>query len=115
MTKFEIAERMMTNLNWLERGVLAIDARQTSDELVSCETRHVRCHGWNKGDARYGSYVAKYLRTGRRLSGHHIAKTQRMMMKYAGQLARIASPTVQVVTPTVPAITYSPAELVCGE
>jgi hypothetical protein len=81
---------------WLERGILAIDARQTEDEKRDGVTRYDNDRGWNATDAKLGSYLAKYIRRcrrpeGERLSGNWVSRAKAMMRKYAGQLARIAA------------------------
>jgi hypothetical protein len=81
---------LATNQDWLERAVLAIDERQTFDERQSQETKHRNAQGWNSADARYGGYLARYIRNGNRLSGSHVEKARRIIRKYAGQLVRIA-------------------------
>lgn len=89
-----IREKLNTDQTWLERGVLAIDARQTQDEQETEETRHLNRRGWNSSDARFGSYLARFIRgsykpLGQRLSGDFVVKARRMMHKYAGQLLRV--------------------------
>ncbi len=86
-----IRSNLATNNVWLERGIVAIDARQTSDEQSSGQTKYENGRGWNSADASYGSYLARYIRSGRHLSGQHLQRARRMMAKYAGQLAKVAA------------------------
>lgn len=87
----QIRRNLATNRVWLERGVLAIYAYQTDDEQAAHSTRRDNGVGFNAADAPYLSYVATWLRQGRHLSGSHLQKTRERMLKYAGQLARIAN------------------------
>jgi hypothetical protein len=90
LTVADIRQKLQTNQDWLERGILAIDARQTEDERQQDQTKHLNGRGWTYGDARRGSYYARWIRSGRRLNGRHVFIAQRMMRKYAGQLLRVA-------------------------
>lgn len=89
-SKEYIKEKLKTSNRWLEKGVIAIYQRQTNDEQQVRRTTHRNGMGFSAADAGYLSYVAKYLIDGGRLSGHHLEKTRRKMLKYAGQLERIA-------------------------
>ena len=74
----------------VERAVLAIYRRQTLDERETEETRHHNEVGFSAFHAGRGSYYARWILTGRRLTGGHLEKARRMMKHYAGQLAGIA-------------------------
>jgi hypothetical protein len=84
-----IQDKLATDQRWLERGILAIDARQTLDERQSDQTKYFNGRGWSGADARRGSYYARWIRSGQHLSGRHIHFAQRMMKKYARQLLTI--------------------------
>ncbi len=96
MTKQAIRSKINLDQRWLERGILALDARQTSDEQAGGVTIYDNDRGWNAADASFGGYLARYLRRsrrpeGQRLSGRFIQEARDMMQKYCGQLARIAA------------------------
>ncbi len=74
----------------VERAVLAIYRRQTSDERESASTRHDNGVGFSAVHAGLGSYYARWILSGRRLDGRHLEKARRMMHRYVGQLAEIA-------------------------
>ena len=74
----------------VERAVVAIYQRQTDDERERDETRHDNGVGFNAFHAHLGSYYARWILSGRRLSGHHLDKARRMMRRYVGQLTEIA-------------------------
>lgn len=86
-----IRSKIANDNAWLERGIVVIDARQTSDEQASGSTKYENGRGWNSADASYGGYLARYIRSGRHLSGKHLDRARRMMGKYAGQLAKVAA------------------------
>lgn len=90
-TKEYIRKMLSEDIVWLERGVLAIHSRQTEDEREAHDTHHRNGFGFNSADAKYLSYVADYLLSGNHLSGSNVAKTRSRMLKYSGQLARIAN------------------------
>ena len=96
MTPEYIREKLMADVRWLERAVLAIDNRQTGEEQAQGATTVLNGRGWNAFDASTGTYMANWIRQstrplGQRLSGAWIGKARRMLLKYAGQLARIAA------------------------
>lgn len=90
-TKEYIRKMLTEDIAWLERGVLAVHSRQTEDEREAHDTHHRNGFGFSAADAKYLSYVADYLLSGKHLSGSHVEKTRRKMLKYSGQLARIAN------------------------
>jgi len=90
-TKEFVRKMLTTDIVWLERGVLAIHSRQTEDEKVAHDVHHRNGFGFNAADAKYLSYVADYLLSGKHLSGSHTERVRRKMLKYSGQLARIAN------------------------
>jgi len=89
--KSEIASKLASSQAWLERGILAIYARQTADEKNHGETVHLNCVGFSGADAKYLSYLARYLQNGNHLSGKFLVGGRKRMAKYAGQLTKIAN------------------------
>ena len=90
-TAEEIKELLLNNDRAVARGVLAIYARQTSSERADGVTKVLNGVGFNGADSRYLSYCANWLRTHSALTGRHLSKARRMMLKYSGQLASIAN------------------------
>lgn len=89
ITKELIKEKVGTDLKWTERAVLAIYRRQTEYEKASLETRFRNSEGFNGVDARCGTIMARWILSGRHLSGEWEAKARKIMPKYAGQLLEI--------------------------
>jgi hypothetical protein len=90
MTVDYIRDKLASDQRWLQRGILAIDARQTDDERREDATKYSNARGWSSADARRGSYYARWIRRGHDLSGRHLGIAQRMMRKYARQLLIVA-------------------------
>jgi hypothetical protein len=81
---------LTTNDRAVERGVLAIYNRQTSDEKVIGITRHTNGRGFNGPDSRVGTYYANWIIKGNRLTGRHLINARIMIMKYSKQLLEVA-------------------------
>ena len=90
-TREQIEEKLLSSQAWLERGILAIFERQTNDEQYSEATKYLNAKGFSACDASYLSYTAKWIKSGKHLSGYHVIKARERMMKYAGQLTLIAN------------------------
>ncbi len=91
-TKEEIKEKLKTDDAWLVRGLLAIHARQTDDEKSSETTKEDNGIGFSAFDASIlTDLVNQYKRTDGFFSKRQIALIRKKMIKYSGQLARIAN------------------------
>lgn len=90
-TSEEIRVKLENSLPWLERGILAIYRNQTIEEQRYGETLLENNMGFSGADGKYLSYVAGYLKSGNHLSGHHLEKIRKKMLKYSKQLAKIAN------------------------
>lgn len=86
-----IRNKLLTSNQWLERGIVAIYNKQTRQEQASEETRERNGVGFNGADGHTGAYLAKWIASGKHLSGKWIPKARKMMVKYAGQLSKIAN------------------------
>jgi hypothetical protein len=90
-TKDEIATLLMTRDAAVERALLHLHAHQLSDEQVGRFTKHDNKVGFNKMDAGFGSRLAEWLESGKKFSPKQSAAARKLVMKYAGQLARFAT------------------------
>lgn len=90
-----IKSKIETSQEWLERGIVAIFNRQTRDEQADQVTKHQNGVGFNGVDARYMSYLARWLKSGKHLSGNHLVKARNKMVKYVGQLTKIANGEIE--------------------
>lgn len=90
-TKHTIRALLDTNDKAVERAMIVLYDRQTQDEKQVDSTRHHNNRGFNHGDAPRGSYYARWVLSGRALTGNHLAKARSIAKRYAGQLAEIAN------------------------
>lgn len=86
-----IKEQIKKNQAWLERAILALFEKQTSDEKITEDTHHHNKQGFNKPDAHLLSYYAKWIQSGKHLDGAHLEKARNKVLKYSGQLTKIAN------------------------
>lgn len=90
-TKEQIKTMLATNDKAVARGVLAIYAYQTAVEQASESTQQDNGVGFNGADAKILSSFAKQLQRGWNLSAKQLYIARQRMMKYAGQLTKIAN------------------------
>ena len=95
-TKDEIKSKLATDNAWLIRGLLAIYAGQTQEEKTYGMTKEDNGIGFNALDAEILTAFALQYKQFRRLSPRQIELTRKKLMKYAGQLAKIANGKVAV-------------------
>ncbi len=75
----------------VERGILAIFNRQTEDEKQIEDTRYYNRIGFSGAHVKIGTYMAKWILSGKHLNGPWIEKGRKMIQHYAKQLAEIAN------------------------
>jgi hypothetical protein len=75
----------------VERAVVAIYDRQTADEKSMEVSRRLNSVGFSGAHARRGTYYARWVLSGRRLTGGHLEAARAMMIKYRRQLVEIAN------------------------
>lgn len=75
----------------VERALVAIYDRQTQDEKRVSDTRHFNKIGFSAAHAKKGSYYARWVNSGRNLTGYHLDRARSIAMHYARQLAEIAN------------------------
>jgi hypothetical protein len=90
-TRTEIEALINTNDRAVERAMVAIWERQTRDEQATETNRHHNGIGFSGWTAKSGTYFANWVRSGRSLSGKHLAKARKIALHHAGQLTRIAN------------------------
>lgn len=72
----------------ITRALLFLYDRQVDIEKSSRESILLNERGFSAFDAQYGSYCAQWCRqTGRALSGVHLAKWSKRILKYGVQLS----------------------------
>lgn len=95
-TKEEIREKLQVNDKWLYRAITVLFSLQTRDEQNCGETKEHNKVGFTGPDAHILSYYAKWLETHKELTGKHKDKARVLVVKYAGQLAKIANKEIRV-------------------
>ena len=89
-TKETIQALINSNDRAVERALVAIYNRQTEDEKQSTQTRHLNHRGFRHNHAVRGSYYARWVNSGRRLTGRHLELGRAIALVYHRQLLDIA-------------------------
>jgi hypothetical protein len=90
LTKEYIEFKLTTSTKWLEHGILAIYSKQTADEKRANATLRSDGCGFNAYDVETLSIYAKQLLKGNHLDPVQRGKARHKMLKYSGQLLKIA-------------------------
>jgi hypothetical protein len=77
----------------VERGIVALYRRQTVGEQHTSSTTDSNGRGFNYHHAERGSYWARWVISGRRLTGTHLAGARQMCRYYVRQLVEMAQET----------------------
>lgn len=75
-----------TNDKAVERAILVLFQRQTFDEQASRTTRWNNKVGFRANHASKGTYYAKWIKNGNRLTGYHLANARKITKQYTRQL-----------------------------
>lgn len=73
------------------KSVVQIFNKQTEYEKQADRTKENNKVGFNGFDAEFGSSIAKKIIAGQKLSDRQMHFSRKMIMKYAGQLTKIAN------------------------
>lgn len=90
-TKETIREKLETDFRFVIRGLLAIYARQTDSEKNAGQTREDNGVGFNGIDSIILSSFAQQWQTRKFLSPKQWIIARKKILKYSGQLAKIAN------------------------
>ena len=90
-TKDRISSLLLSNDLAVEKALVAIYDRQTRDEKMSEDTLHHNGVGFSGAHAKRGTYFARWVLSGRHLTGHHLARARSIVLHYTKQLAHIAN------------------------
>lgn len=85
-TKEQIRELLLSNDRIVERAIIVLFKRQTTSEQRTETTREVNNRGFSSSDAHIGTYMAKWILSGKRLSGKYLDRARTMSLKYVRQL-----------------------------
>lgn len=89
-TRNDIKSLLLTSDQAVERGVVALYHRQTEGERTHSTTTESNGRGFSAFDAERGSYWARWILGGRKLTGRHLHSARKMCLRYVGQLAQVA-------------------------
>ena len=87
----QINDLLRRNPRAVDRAMVALYRRQTQDEQRSDTTRHNNGIGFCSWSARKGSYYAKWVLSGRRLTGRHLQNARRIALHHSRQLGEEAN------------------------
>ena len=87
----KIEKLLRDNDRAVERAIVAIYDRQTQDEKASSDTKHNNARGFRANHASKGSYYARWVLGGRRLTGLHLDNARKIALHYRKQLCEIAN------------------------
>lgn len=90
-SKGEITHLLETNDTMVSRSLVKIYEKQTLDERSAEMTAYRNGVGFNVRDARFGTSLAKVMERGGTLSDKQIISARKMLIKYSGQLTKIAN------------------------
>ena len=88
-TKEFIQQKLSSNRNWIERGLVVLYQRQTSEERQTKETISENGVGFNSSDSRYLSYCSEWILKGNHLNDKHLLKCSTKLPKYWKQIKDI--------------------------
>jgi hypothetical protein len=91
MNAMELQRGLDSNPKWVERAIVVLYERQTADEQRSSSTKVSNNMGFTACDARVGTYMAKWILSGKHLDGKWLDKARRMAKKYTRQLLEVVA------------------------
>ncbi len=90
-TPKSITALLYRNPNAVRRGLIVLYERQTADEREDKNTKHLNKRGFNYFDAKSGTDLAKKVLADQPFTFDEMIAARSMILKYAGQLARVAN------------------------
>jgi len=90
-TKEIIQDKLRSDRQWMERGLIVLYNFQTNEEKSTKETRIQNGLGFNSSDSRYLTWVSEWLlkSPNNHLNEKHMMKVGKMLPKYWGQINRL--------------------------
>lgn len=95
-TKDQIKELLLSNPNAVMRGILAIYRLQTESEKMGQHTNEVNGVGFNKFDVKFLTSLAQRMERGLPLTEKQLIAGRKAILKYSGQLAKIANGEIHI-------------------
>lgn len=95
-TKAEIKDLLKTNDRAVVRGIVVIYSLQTEDERLSAFTKESNGVGFSSFDAEFMTSLAQFILQNGHLTARQMTYGRKRIMKYAGQLAKVANGKLKV-------------------
>ena len=90
-TLSKITDLLNTSDKAIARAIVCIYNRQTPDEKQASDTKHTNHRGFRSNHASKGSYYARWVNSGRHLTGNHLANARKIALHYTRQLCEEAN------------------------
>ena len=90
-TRNEIDALLKRSPRAVGRAMIVLHARQTADEQRADTTKHKNNRGFCSWAAKRGSYYARWVQSGRVLTGWHLQKATRIALYHSKQLVEEAN------------------------
>ncbi len=87
----QIVALLHSNPKAVERAMVVLWDRQTADEKAAETTRHHNQRGFSGSTDKRGSYFAKWVLSGRHLTGIHLVRARTIAIKHRRQLVEEAT------------------------
>ena len=85
-----LIHQLSINSKLVERAIVVLYQRQTTDEQTNSATVYQNGQGFCAYAARRGTYYAKYVLSGGRLTGVHLDRARNIAVKHVRQLVEMA-------------------------
>jgi hypothetical protein len=89
--KEEIKDLILKSNKMVQRSLVKLFEKQTEDEKMSEETKEHNGVGFNGVDSKFLTSLAKQVQQGRTLSEKQMTHARKKLVKYSGQLTKIAN------------------------
>lgn len=89
MTKTEIKSLLAHSDSAVEIAMVALYHCQTSSEQRTSTTKESNGVGFNAFHAETGTYYAKWVLSGKKLTSYHLTRARKIVTSYTGQLSRM--------------------------
>ena len=90
-TRDAIDSLLVTNPRAVERAMVVLYDLQTRDEKAVGHTQHHNGVGFAANAARKGTYYARWVLSGRGLTGHHLERARAIALRHSRQLVERAN------------------------
>ncbi len=90
-TRDEIINKINTDNRWVERAILRLWKGQTNEERQAENTYDHNDVGFSSAAAHIGSYLGKWVESGKPLTGKWLEKGRKIALNHVRQLVKFAN------------------------